>query len=144
MTKKEISAVLARAAREEVEKIAALIRATERIELVKEPQKTLVMVKVRESVGQSLFYLGEVLATECMVMVNGIKGFSVMAGDDFDKVLSAAVIDGFLNDKNGKSEKRDQILSEIQELDKEQKKKRAGLNAAIMKSKVNFNVMGES
>lgn len=143
MTKREISAVLSRASRKEVEEIAAPVRETEQIEIIKEPQKTLVMVKVRESVGQSLFYLGEVLATECMVTVNGRKGFSVMAGDDFEKVLCAAVIDGFLNDKE-KTPASEEIIEKIGELEKRQRRDRAGLNAEIMKSKVNFNVMGES
>lgn len=143
MTKKELSAVLSRASGEEIEKIAAPLKETEQIEMIKEPQKTLVMVKVRESVGQSLFYLGEVLATECMVTVNGIKGFSVMAGDDFDKTLSAAVIDGLLNNKD-KDSKREKVIQEIARLEKKQQEKRARMNAEILKSKVNFNVMGES
>lgn len=143
MTKREISAVLSRASKDEVEEIASLLKETERIEIVKEPQKTLVMVKVRETIGQSLFYLGEVLAVECMVTVNGNKGFNVMAGDDFDKVLSAAIIDGFLNNKD-KALERETVMKNIQKLAEKQRLKRAGLNAEIMKSKVNFNVMGEA
>lgn len=142
MTKKEISAILSRASKEEVEAIAEPLKETEQIEIIKQPQKTLVMVKVRESVGQSLFYLGEVLATECMVMVNGKKGFSVMAGDDFDKTLSAAVIDGLLNHKE--DARRQRVMQEIIGLAKEQQAGRARMNAEILKSKVNFHVMGES
>lgn len=143
MTKKEISAILSRASKEEVEAIAGRLKETEQIQIIKEPQKTLVMVKVRESVGQSLFYLGELLATECMVSVNGSKGFSVMAGDDFEKTLSAAVIDGFLNNK-GKEEQQEHVRNEIQKLEEKQKAGRAKMNAEILKSKVNFNVMGEA
>lgn len=142
MTKKEISAILSRATREEVEAIAEPWKETEQIEIIKQPQKTLVMVKVRESVGQSLFYLGEVLATECMVTVNGEKGFSVMAGDDFDKTLSAAVIDGLLNNKE--ASKQQCIMEKLTALAKRQQEGRARMNAEILKSKVNFNVMGES
>lgn len=143
MTKKEISAILSRATKEEVQKIAAPIKNSAQIEIMKEPQKTLVMVKVRESIGQSLFYLGEVLATECMVLVNGVKGFSVMSGDDFEKVLSAAIIDGFLNNKEEISTK-EEVIEKLQKLKHRQQAGRAKLNAEIMKSKVNFNVMGES
>lgn len=143
MTKKEISAILSRASKEEVEAIAEPWKETEQIEIIKQPQKTLVMVKVRESVGQSLFYLGEVLATECMVTVNGMKGFSVMAGDDFDKSLSAAIVDGLLNNKDEDS-KREKVMQDIVKLEKKQQAGRARMNAEILKSKVNFNVMGES
>lgn len=100
------------------------------------------MVKARETVKRSLFYLGEVLATECMVLVDGVKGAAVLAGDDFDKVTAAAVIDGFLNLPDKKAEKQ-QVLGQIQELGRQQAAARAELNRALRKSKVNFNVMGE-
>ena len=58
MKKKEISSILSRASRDDIEEIAAPLKEESRIQIVKDPQKTLVMVKVRESVGRSLFYLG--------------------------------------------------------------------------------------
>ena len=85
MNRREMTAVLAGASSEEVKAAAAGIRDKYEIQILKQPQKTLVMVKVRESVKKSLFYLGEVLAPECMVTVNGAKGASVMAGDAFEK-----------------------------------------------------------
>ena len=99
------------------------------------------MVKVRESIQRSLFYLGEVLACECMVMVNGVKGSSILAGDDFDKVLAAAVIDAALN---GQVKESAGILTKLEGLRKAQEKSRAKQNARILKSKVNFQVMGEA
>lgn len=97
MTKRELSAILAKASAEEVAVLAEPIKAKAQIQVLKEPQKTLVMVKVREAIKNSLFYLGEVLATECMVTVNGVKGMSVIAGDQFGKAMNIAVIDGYLN-----------------------------------------------
>lgn len=139
MSKKELSAILAGASKEEVTAIAEQIKPVSEIRILKEPQKTLVMVKVRESVGNSLFYLGEVLATECMVTVDGVKGASVMAGDDFEKTIAAAVIDGYLNG----GQKKEGILAQIEELKARQQKAREALNRQLRKSKVNFNVMGE-
>lgn len=139
MTKHELSAILAKASRTELGEIAAQIKAGSEIEILKEPKKTLVMVKARESVKNSLFYLGEVLATECMVTVDSMKGISVIAGDDFEKAVSAAIIDGCLNG----SKKKEAVIEKIQELGRQQKKKREQLNRQIRKSKVNFNVMGE-
>ena len=144
MTKKEISVVLARASREEVEAAAEKIRENHEIAIVKQPQKTLVMVKARESVKQSLFYLGEVLASECMVTVDKEKGSSVMAGDDFDKVTAAAVIDGLLNIKSEEVRpEQEAVRMQIETWKTAQEKERAKLNREILKSKVNFNVMGE-
>ncbi|MCU6732269.1 phosphonate C-P lyase system protein PhnG [Diplocloster agilis] len=141
MTKKEITTILARATKEEVVKIAAPVREAYPVQIMKQPQKTLVMVKVRESIQRSLFYLGEVLACECMVMVNGVKGSSILAGDDFDKVLAAAVIDAALN---GQVKESAGILTKLEGLRKAQEKSRAKQNARILKSKVNFQVMGEA
>ena len=39
------------------------------------------------------FYLGELLAAEAMVELEGTKGFSLLMGDDLDKAFSAAVLD---------------------------------------------------
>lgn len=140
MTKQEISSILAGASREQLQRISGKIQENHRIEIVKQPKKTLVMVQVRESIQKSLFYLGEVLACECMVQVDEKRGFSVLAGDDFDKVLAAAIIDGALNTNCVES---GWILGELLALKERQEKKRARLNAQILKSKVNFNVMGE-
>lgn len=140
MDKKEISIVLSRAETSQVKEIAKLIQQKYKIQIIKEPQKTLVMIKVRESIKRSLFYLGEVLASECMVMINGVKGCSVQAGDDFEKVLASAVIDGALN---AGMDDEFQIIRKIIELKATQEKNRAKLNGAILKSKVNFKVMGE-
>ena len=59
MTKKEITTILARATKEEVVKIAAPVREAYPVQIMKQPQKTLVMVKVRESIQRSLFYHGD-------------------------------------------------------------------------------------
>lgn len=148
MNRREMSAILAGASADEVRAAAAGIMDRYEIQILKQPQKTLVMVKVRESVKKSLFYLGEVLATECMVTVNGAKGASVMAGDNFEKCINAAVIDGFMNTEKMPEcgipeEEREALRSEIKRLGEKQKKDREKLNRQIRKSKVNFNVMGE-
>lgn len=140
MNRRELSAILAGASAQEVEAAAQEIKDTCEIQILKQPQKTLVMVKVRESVKKSLFYLGEILATECMVTVNGKKGASVMAGDNFEKCISAAVIDGFLNDE---TQDHSKVLEQIRKLGEKQKREREKLNRQLRKSKVNFNVMGE-
>ena len=67
MNRREVTAVLAGASAKDVTAIADKIKERCEIRILKQPQKTLVMVKVRESVKKSLFYLGEVLATECKV-----------------------------------------------------------------------------
>lgn len=141
MNRREWSAILAAASTDDVKRIAQTIQDHYEIKILKEPQKTLVMVKVRESVQKSLFYLGEVLATECMVVVDGIKGASVMAGDDFEKCMAAAVIDGFLNKPEDAGKQA--LMDEIAALGEAQRKAREVLNRELRRSQVHFNVMGE-
>lgn len=66
------------------------------INVIRPPMKTLVMVRMRETVAKATFYLGEMLACEALVEVEGQKGFALMAGDDTEKVLAAAVVDAVL------------------------------------------------
>lgn len=139
MTKKEVTQILAKASLHDVREIAETVKENSEIQIVKQPQKTLVMVKVREPVKQSLFYLGEVLASECMVMVDGVRGVSVIAGDDFEKAYECAVIDGCMSKDTGSRMLENMLLK----LKNKQEMERARLNREIRKSKVNFNVMGE-
>ncbi|MGL5973086.1 MAG: phosphonate C-P lyase system protein PhnG [Oscillospiraceae bacterium] len=55
------------------------------MQLISETHKKIVMLKARESVKNSLFYLGEALATECMVSFENIKGYALILGDFFEK-----------------------------------------------------------
>ena len=63
------------------------------VNVIRKPAKTLVMVRMRETVAKAEFYLGELLASEALVELEGVKGFSLLMGDDLDKDFSAAVLD---------------------------------------------------
>lgn len=97
--KRRFFRILAHAPREQVAGLAREIEEHCQVAVLKEPQKTLVMIQVREPVKNSRFYLGEALACEAMVEVDGAKGMAVTLGDDFDKVLDMAVLDAAFNRK---------------------------------------------
>lgn len=63
------------------------------VALIEEPNHGLVMVKVRETAQKSLFYLGEVLVTECKVRIEGAVGIGIVKGDEPKKAYELAVID---------------------------------------------------
>ena len=63
------------------------------VRVLRKPAKTLVMIKMRETVAKAQFYLGEMLACEAMVELEGKKGFALMMGDDTQKVMATAVVD---------------------------------------------------
>jgi alpha-D-ribose 1-methylphosphonate 5-triphosphate synthase subunit PhnG len=61
--------------------------------LLKGPEKTMVLIQIREPVRHSRFYLGEALASHCVVELGGARGAAVMMGDDLEKTRDAAVLD---------------------------------------------------
>ena len=67
------------------------------VKIIEKPHTGLVMVKARESAFQRLFYLGEMLVTECKVQVEGFLGVGIV--QDLKPQLSydLAVIDGAYN-----------------------------------------------
>jgi alpha-D-ribose 1-methylphosphonate 5-triphosphate synthase subunit PhnG len=93
METRRLSWILGNSPARFVTELAAPVMAAHSITIIRPPEKTLVMVKMRETVAGAKFYLGEMLASEAMVELEGFKGFALMAGDDMDKVLSAAVLD---------------------------------------------------
>ncbi|MDF2717426.1 MAG: phnG [Paenibacillus sp.] len=63
------------------------------VEVVRQPEKSLVMTKARDSVSEQPFYLGEVLVTECTVSIRGAYGFGVLIGEDAERAYRLAVVD---------------------------------------------------
>ena len=138
MDKQTLSAVLAQSPREEVIALAGEAAGGRSIVLVKPAEKTLVMLKVRESVKQSLFYLGEIIATECLVEVDGNRGACVLMGDDQEKARAMAVIDaahtaGFPQWPG--------VEARVNELGADVQRKRAEEAALHRKTQVRFSIM---
>jgi alpha-D-ribose 1-methylphosphonate 5-triphosphate synthase subunit PhnG len=111
-----------------------------KITVIKKPQKTLIMLKVRESARNSLFYAGEALACECAVKIGDAKGFAAALGDDMKKVYAMAVIDAVLNAELPESAI---ITDELQKWESGLREERAGESRRVMSTKVNFSVMEE-
>ena len=95
MQARDVSYILANSPTEFARELAAPIFAAYEVSVIREPMKTLVMVRMRETMAGAAFYLGEVLAAEALVEVAGQKGFALLMGDDLDKAFAAAAIDAF-------------------------------------------------
>ncbi len=135
MEKRRISKILARADKEQVGALADEIKTEYSPVIVKAPEKSLAMIRMREPVRESLFYLGEVIVSEAIVDLDGAKGVAVLMGDDFEKVLNMAVIDAACN----KGVFRRYDLLEAWE--KEQAVRLEKENALFMQTKVSFRSM---
>ena len=133
MKKRRISKILARAGKEEVKKLADEIKENYSPVIVKAPEKSLTMIRMREPVQDSLFYLGEVIVSEAIVDLDGAKGVAVIMGDDFEKVLDMAVIDAACN--KGVFQRYDFL----EQLEKEQMHRLEKENAMFIQTMVNFH-----
>lgn len=115
--------------------LAGAIQKDHEILIIKEPNKTLTMIKMREPVKSSLFYLGEVIVTEAIVELDGQKGMAVAMGDDFEKTLNMAIIDAAVSKGVFTGE------ATLAELEREQTEKEQKENALHLKTMVNFSSM---
>lgn len=108
------------------------------IKIIEKAENGLVMVKMRESAKNSLFYLGEVLVTEAKVQINKKFGIGIVRGNKPELAYWLAVIDAAYNLE----------LEEIKNWEKslikqenEIKNLEAISEANILKTKVNFENM---
>jgi len=137
MDKKRLSKILAKADRHEVAALSAEVQKTHSPVIIKEPGKALAMVKMREPVKQSLFYIGEVIVCEAVVELDGAMGAAVAMGDDAEKTLDMAIIDAAVN--KGVFSGMDALLA----LEREQNDRVMRENAMHLKTMVNFESMDQ-
>ena len=130
--------ILIEGSRDIPKKLAQEIENNHSLEIIMKPQGALTMIKMRETAKKSLFYLGEVLVTECKVKVKDQVGIGIVIGMEEDLAYQLAVIDAAF--KADLSE----LNRWIQLLEEEERRIEASrrLDAAIIqKTKVNFETM---
>ena len=137
MDKKRLSKILAKADRQAIAAISSEILKSYSPVIIKEPGKTLAMIKMREPVKNSLFYIGEVIVCEAVVEIDNIKGAAVLMGDDTEKTLNMAIIDAAVN--MGVFSGIVALLA----LEKEQNDYLMRENAMHLKTMVNFESMDQ-
>lgn len=96
------------------------------------------MIKMRERGKGELFYIGEALITEAKVYVDGAMGIGILSGEDSDKALDLAIVDGAYNLNSEECKLFYEILLREEERIKnlENNKKNQ-----ILKTKVDFTTM---
>jgi len=137
MDKRRLTKVLVRADRSDVAALSADIQKTFRPVIVKEPEKTLTMIKLRDPVKQGMFYIGEVIVCEAAVEIDGVQGVSVLMGDDADKALDMAIIDAAVN-----KEVFDDF-TKLVKLEDKQNKREMQEHVMNLKTMVNFESMDQ-
>lgn len=118
--------------------MAHCIKDNYQVKVIQEPESGLVMMKVRETSQQSLFYPGEVLVTECKVQIEGRIGIGIVTEDQTELAYNLAVIDAAYEAKLPETMAWKLLLENEEKVIQEQ---RAAANRSILKTKVNFETM---
>lgn len=138
MEKQRLFRIMAKMDTKDLKKLAEPITKKYEVTLIKKPTKTLAMIKMREPVKRSLFYLGEVMVCEAITEVDGSRGIGVTMGDDYEKVLQMAILDSGFNHVLPEMEA---IREELLRQEKKQIAREEQENALHLKTMVNFNTM---
>ncbi|MFJ5624220.1 phosphonate C-P lyase system protein PhnG [Peribacillus loiseleuriae] len=108
------------------------------VNVIQQPENGLVLLKARETAKKSLFYLGELLVTECKVQIHDLIGIGIVKGHQEELAYCLAVIDAAY--QAGLIETR--VWSHILEREKENiQKNRQELNQSTLRTKVSFETM---
>jgi alpha-D-ribose 1-methylphosphonate 5-triphosphate synthase subunit PhnG len=138
MDKLTLSRVLAFADRTTLSALAEKAVSGKDVLLLKKPEKTMILLKIHEPVKQGRFYLGEALASHCAVEIDGVRGASVLLGDDMEKALAAAVLDAaHTGNFPGFELARDELLN----LDASRIAEAARVAAVVRSTQVRFRIL---
>jgi alpha-D-ribose 1-methylphosphonate 5-triphosphate synthase subunit PhnG len=119
-------------------KICRIINSTYEVSIIEEPEKALVMAKCRENGKNGLFYLGEILVTDCRVSLQGKTGIGIVKGQDKTAAYDLAVIDAAYNAHIPECSGFDELLIQsgrALELERQKERNR------ILSTKVDFSTM---
>lgn len=138
MKRRRRTEILINGSQKRTEDMVHVINEHYQVKVIQEPESGLVMVKVRETSKNSLFYPGEVLVTECKVQIKGTIGIGIVTGDQPELAYNLAVIDAAFEAKLPETVAWVQLLENEAKLIQEQ---RVGAAQSILKTKVDFETM---
>jgi alpha-D-ribose 1-methylphosphonate 5-triphosphate synthase subunit PhnG len=92
----DYSAVTAEAELEAVRSMAEAVAGRFSVRLLRPPEPAMVMVRHREPLENTPFYLGEAYVTECEVEVDGRPGYGCVLGPSEERALCAAIVDAVM------------------------------------------------
>lgn len=93
MHRRELTRIMASAPLSVLEKISHTIEKNHDIQVIEEPVEGLLMIKMRETAQRSLFYLGEVLITQCKVLLGEEIGLGILQGNRPEAARYMAIVD---------------------------------------------------
>lgn len=140
MNRAKRTEIMCKASRCFLEGLSAKIVDVSKVSVLEEPCTTLVMIKMRENAQKHLFYIGEVLVSECKVSLEDKVGLGILRGSRLVNSYHMAVVDAAYNAELGICEELDELL--LMEDKRQRDKKRVDLED-ILETKVNFDTVYE-
>lgn len=138
MNRRKRTEILVKASAEVAENFAEEILKKYNVIVVEESNNGVVMVKLREKAKSSLFFLGEVLITECKVMINGSLGIGIIKGNEPERAYHLAVVDAAYNANLAETDDWENVLKTTEEIIVQDNKV---FSNKVLKTKVNFETM---
>jgi alpha-D-ribose 1-methylphosphonate 5-triphosphate synthase subunit PhnG len=134
----ELQELLAEGDPERWRQLAEDIARYNEVEVVGSPETCLVLMQIKDSVGQTPFYAGEVLLTEATVKVNGILAHGFTLEDEPVRALCHAVITAVMQSEMPEKALIEEVLKEETERLRCRRIEEDGL---IASSRVRFDIM---
>lgn len=110
------------------------------ITVTKEPSICLAMIRAKDSVENQEFYTGEVLLTDCQVVINDTTGYGICIGDEPVRSYCIGVIDACLQNDSENNE----ILKFLEEQYKKIEEKKKIEYNQILRTRVDFKMMEQA
>ncbi|MBN2221969.1 MAG: phosphonate C-P lyase system protein PhnG [Vallitaleaceae bacterium] len=140
MNRKQRTEILCSCDLEELKLMSNLITKEHQVSILEKANSGLVMVKMRESAMNHLFYLGEVFVTECKVMIGKSIGLGIIRGSHPKKAYHMAIIDAAYNGRFSELVEIDEVLVHIKKRQEMEKRRQI---ASLLKTKVDFITLDE-
>ncbi len=134
--------ILANCSEEQACDVASLVvqnHLQNEIKILSGPRRGLVMLRVRETVANSLFHAGEVLVTEVKLELDGQFGFGMVLGNNPRCAMAVALVDAALHKEN--IVYREQLIQQLTMLEKDITHKNQRMQALIATTRVDFDRM---
>lgn len=110
------------------------------ITTIKPAATGLIMIKMRDSAQLQLFYLGEVLVTECKVEIDSHVGIGIVRGVQEVRATYMATIDAAFNAGLPITA---ELIEKLNEISAQYTNNKKAYNAQILKTKVDFETLYE-
>ena len=127
-------------ANDEVRAMAKELKNKYEVDLIQEPTEGLTMIKVRETAKNTLFYMGEVLVTECKVRLGGVLGIGIVKGKNEDLSEALAIVDAAFEAKLPETANWIRIFEQVEQRALDDLKVERSL---IARTKVDFEMMND-